>query len=1038
MRRILGRYWWVMFGGAGLCAGVVLFAVVSAGQWRVQREALLNDAQQLRSGAVRMNRYQRRQTWERFADTLQAGLKGGLIDDRNRTLARYLAADARLTAGEESLAHLTEIDEVDPRRWAECLELYEKALSDPALYTDFRDPGVLEPEEAPRLIKRLGEVPTREKLIAQVTDARLRAADRLARGGDTAAAWKHWKLLTAPQQCKSGDELLLHVPSLAQRALAERAEGIGAGKTEYPLGAKLAAEIARAGGEGAQAVAMIDELSGHLREAPVQPLEAADDATLAPALLLGDLYVAAAQAARLAGETGKAAELLAAVEEPGKAIGVARIAEIADAMSARNDPALPAARIALRALQNAQFTRAEMLRDEALSKLASLAGPQRPLPGEMLELAIDDYTTAYTEAQRAYEPLGALNDPRLRDRALLAGAGLLLDDARYHWQYLPSLDPDQLAEFRTPDEDVAEARLRLAAGPSRELLEQIRTPLEEIMNRARFSDDPDLWVAARLRLGQLNEVTPIEGMRARLGRMDTAVENHYLPLLTARELRGDGARALIVNPHVPWRRFFEAWVGSLLHTLSLRPADSTETAEVLEQLGDPALHAEMFHAARRLDPKLTDAGARVAELLRRTAELRRYAGLPEEGSRELYAKAANANLKLLADAGEQAPGAAVWLRAGRDLLASGNALDAAMALQRGLEQRESERDGPPTPDDMQCALDLGTALETLGALQSDRRLGGAIPVYRWIVERVLPGLQARGALPPAALPAFLGLGRAQYRLGMRHGDADLLRAAIKDLEAHLVHATVFPAPPLDLEFSPVRMQAQLIRGRCAVELARMERLKEPPDADAFRARLALARESLDDVVQRFNDQPLPEVREAQLLLARTDFMEGLYDSAPLAQPSLDALERAAARLQGLRLEVDASPKDELRRLCLLLQADTLELLGRRYDTLAQDGDAGAIQPARRRLQEAIRACEALDRDFPHLPSVAPALLHRVSCYQLLGRAAPADLQQAQRLLQTAEAVLARVPDAAWQTEPQGMRRQYWVDYFRWMSRMEAP
>ncbi len=1034
MRRVLGRYWWIMFGGAGLGAGVVLFAVVSAGQWRVQREALLNDAQQMRSGAVRMNRYQRQQTWERFADTLQARLKGGLIDDRNRTLARYLAADARLTAGEESLAHLTEVDEPNPQRWAECLGLYEKALSDPALYTDFRDPAVLEPEEATRLIKRLGEMPTREKLIAQVTDARLRAADRLARGGDATVAWKHWKLLTAPQQYKSGDELLLHVPSLAQRALLERAEGKG----EYPLGAKLASEVVRAGGEGPLAGAMLDELAGHLREAPLQPLEAADDATLAPALLIGDLYIAAAQAARLAGDTDKAVEFLAAVEEPGKAIGVARIADIADAMAARNDPNLPAARIALRALQNAQFIRAEMLRDQALSSLAALAGPQRPLPGEMLDKATEDYTTAYTEAQRAYEPLAALNDPRLRDRALLAGAGLLLDDARYRWQYLPSLDPDQLAEFRTADEDVAEARLRLATGPSRELLEQIRAPLEEIVNRARFSDDPELWVAARIRLGQLDEITPIDDMRARLGRLDRAVEQHYLPLLASRELRGDGARALITNSHVPWRRFFEAWVGSLLHTLSLRPADSAETAEVLEQLGDPALHAEMFHAAAGVDPKLTDARARVAELLRRTAELRRYAGLPEEGSRELYAKAADANLKLLADAGGHAPGASAWLRAGRDLLAAGNALDAVVALQRGLELRETERDGPPSPDDLQCALDLGTALESLGALQSERRWGGAIPAYRWIVERVLPGLQARGALPPAALPAFLGLGRAQYLLGLRHGDAEMLRAAIKDLEAHLVHATVFPAPPLDLEFSPVRMQAQLIRGRCALELARMERLKEPPDADAFRARLALARESLDDVVQRFNDQPQPEVREAQLLLARTDFMEGLYDSAPLAQPSLDALERAAARLQGLRLEVDATPKSELRRLCLMLQADTLELLGRRFDMLAQDGDAGAIPSARRRLQEAIRACETLDRDFPHHPSVAPALLHRVSCYQLLGRAAPADRQQAQRLLQTAEAVLARVSDAAWQTEPQGMRRQYWVDYFRWLNRMEAP
>lgn len=1019
MRARLIRLWWLWLGLAGVSSGLALLLAVSAGRWRVERESLLSDQAALANDQRDLNLHQRHLAYRRFADVLESRIRSGALHEENIVLARWMVARARLQAGQDAIQHAHETAQTDARYWAEALQLIEGSLTVPALYTDFHDPELMPPEESTFLLRRVGDTRLkREQLGALLTNARLLAAGHLARSGNGKDAMDLRQILAQPAQVREpGGALLLHVPSLLQQALEERAIELRSRVTKRSVSARLCDEIV---------LAALDPLALDLLRAMVDQLEAASlpilragTQSLPPALLLADVWLALAQAARQCGDIDLVVHALRSLEE-----GSGRLVP----EDFQGDPYLEQqARAARHALERARFLRAELLRDDALAVLARLAGPRRPLPGQELS---DAHALLELNAEAALDAFYALlqtHDPRTRDRAQLAATGLKLDLARYHWQYLPALDPDGLSAFSEPGESIAQARTRLAAGPPHALLTGIAASLDALASTIAYDDDPHLWVATRVRQGQLVEITPDVGMEGRLGRLDVAVREHYLPLAQAPRFAGVDAGAVIANPHVSFKGFFRSWLAGLRHCLALRPPQSES---LLHQIGDISLHADFVHAACTIDPTLCSPESVHTELLRAYAALLLHAARPAEEIMTVSKEAAEATLRRLRrdEALQSAP--VLWFEAGQDLLAAGDHTRSVLALMRGLELAEQRRAGPPTEPELAAAIHLAAAYERLGALSGTGPRSGALGCYQWVRDAVLPGL-SRGELSPSALPAFVGAGRVMYRLAMREGDPAWLELAISHLDAHLVHATVFASPPLDLEYSRIRMEAQMWRGRSALALARDSR----DQPEKLRRYTGLARDAFDDVVQRFHDQPDPEVLQAQLLLARVDFMDGLYDPAPLAKPAMEALARADARLRALASAT--AEGSDLARESLTLTADVLELTGRRRLRLASDGDMASGALGREALNGAIAACIELDRVWPSHPVVASALLHRISCHLLLGQASVADRDAAMRLLETADSALGRVPDEAWQSQPAGMGREYWSAYFDWMREEEA-
>jgi hypothetical protein len=974
----VSKHVWIISALLGAAVAAVLLADMLTGRWLVEREALLTDYAEALE-ATGLTGYQHRRLWETLADTLERGVQAGALDERNRPLGAYLGARSRLHAGEEALRHNTEQDIADPRAWQQALELVEDALRMPALYLDFEDPQHFTPEAARYIEARVGgRRPTREQLAAMVVTHHLHVADRLNRRGEHEAAYRHYDIILEPRTYRDGEDALLTVLPLAARAATD------------PLAAEQFADGVRHAASGPEPLAR--EFLARL-QALLDTIEEGEH--------LPDILLAAAEAERAGGDTDRALKYVRRVESP-------------------HEPRVLLLRAAIR-------------HDLALRRLAHLAGPSRPLPRDSLpqgarndlESAELEYAEARDAALQAAEALLEADDPAVRHDARLLRAGLRLDDARYGFQFLPSLDPETLRAFARPNEPLPAARRRLLAGPDPGLMLALREDLELLHDSVRFDDQPETWVAVRIRLGHLEELRDSPGRRYVAGHPGAALAEHWLPLLQAQELRGERSHALVHNRHVSWPALVDSVRQGAHHLLSLRP-EGEHALEVLEALGDPLAHAEFLHAAARLDPRLGNPHELAGDKLMRFVALQAHAG--QDDAADLTRRAAWYAVRAARHTRETTgfEQAGPWLKAGERFLAAGRAPEAVPALRRYLAVREANRDGPLTAEDIGAAVLLARALKDVGAHSE------AIRSLEDTVAAMLPALRARNELPPQGLEAFVVLAQARLAKGMHTGDAALLEQTIEDITAQVVHASIFSAPPAGLETSRWWRDAQMTRGRAALWLADRALDSDAPDMGPVRARLRTAAAAFASVVSSFPEDR--EGHEALLALAGTDFKAAVHSRTPLAAPELAALRRAGERAAALARKPGLAP--DVRRGALLLTADIHELLGRRLDVPASEGDHDAALESREALLKALDAAEQLDREFPRHPDIAWALGHRIACLRMLGRATPADAAAAEALLRQAASIIGRVPDDAWDDVPGSRGAAYWTEYFAWLAGTE--
>ncbi|MCC6574613.1 MAG: hypothetical protein IT462_12590 [Planctomycetes bacterium] len=717
------------------------------------------------------------------------------------------------------------------------------------------------------------------------------------------------------------------------------------------------------------------------------------------------------------------------------------------------------------AVLDGAFEHARGKQREFAAAIRKLAGPQRPAADSvdpstgvrMLTVAEDDLRQKRDEALRAIEPFARLPEPDVAARARLIGAGVLIDDLRYRYEYCYWLDPRGLSAFRREVESVEGARARLNLGPPADIRRRAAQWLAELESRVSFARDPQTWVAVRLRKGQLMELTPElrPGVRPRLATGDFAgaVRDIYLPLLSSADVEaGAGLDAATGNEVLPLAEFLAAYSRKLEMILDYLPptshggdpstgsgqADLAEIEAVLKCIGNPADHAAMLKAAARLapDPQSARTAARVyrrcagLEQARASRLPRALAPAAEEAARRHFERAARTLV-------ESSPQNDDWAQAGADFLRAARYAEALIALKRYFDADNlvDRRDGTVTMYDAARAMgEAFEAVEAYGGAEPDPtpgRMQGAIDCYLWSAREARAVLARSGELPAPALETFIALARARYRCGLAEGRPEQFRAAIDELNAHIIKAEIFRTPPADLDSSGAWRDAQYYRGLCALEFARAERAADAIGAE-FENWLSLAFLSFDDVVQRFNDQRSATTRDAQYRAAHCEWLRAAWHAQPLSRAGVEPLRRAALRLDALIEEIPAG--DELLLPAMTLRGDVLELLGRRmFEQFAADP---ALDPAeaRKTQQAALAIYEKVEQLDPHAWQNAWALGQRVQILRNLGRYAQSELDRARELLANATLVLDRIPDAQWKLAPRGQNRAYWASYFEWAAK----
>lgn len=722
-------------------------------------------------------------------------------------------------------------------------------------------------------------------------------------------------------------------------------------------------------------------------------------------------------------------------------------------------------------VRRGSFLQAQLRESETQRLLRLLSGPRRPTEaavdaaGQPLLAHLQQGYAAGRDATlallRAY---ARLPDAAIRDAADMGIVNLLVDDARYEFEFLPSLDPAGLSAFARPGESPEAARARLLRGPAAELRREAAERLAGLKQRVSSALQPELWAALRLREGQVRELTPVEGRRGGyLGDFGGAVRDAWVPLLTSAEVRGTGVDALLANRVLPLSAFWLAYQDKLRRLLSglpgpeldpaAAPADAlpalAEVDSLLEYLGDAEAHVALMRAVLALDPGRREMPREITDFSRRmgAAHALRAFLLGREGNtagaekaaedaRRNYRRAATTMADwILSQQGAEAD-AGLWAGVGLDYMHSRDFLFALAALKRYFENRGASDRATGEARVFEVAAAMGRACEEVELYEGSDSgaVDGAIPAYLWVVRESKALLSRRKELPPPALEAFVGLARARYHHGLQSGDAAQFATAISELREHILQGTIFTDPPSGLDQSTAWRDARYWTGRCALELARLERQKDPPAREALDAHLALAVTSFDDLVQRFHEERSPLVREALLRLARAEWMQGVYASGDAGTASL---KRAAARLGGLLDELDglgAAERGELLPEAVALRGDVLELLGRRLHERAARDPAADPTEARRYLQDSVACYERLDRDYPQSRRNAWGLSQRIACLRLLGASSQADAAAARRLLAGAATALERVSDAEWQQAEPGMDKAYWSGYFAWLGR----
>lgn len=693
-----------------------------------------------------------------------------------------------------------------------------------------------------------------------------------------------------------------------------------------------------------------------------QPLpDAAQLAQLAQNALAADLYLCAAQCARLAGRKDESPPLLRELQShfetwadlvqfeppatnadsPNAHLGLSLLTAAKAQNHVLGDSA-EAARVQLawlRRMEAALLTGSSehtaLALDEALTVLHTLSGPRRPDASQMDEQGRPElsqleahYGALRDAALRMLTKDANSDQPEMRDLGALGLAQLLLADAGYHYDFLFWQDPESLCAFVRPGESTQEARARWLEGPPREIRRQVAEILARLEQRTRFSEHPRLYIETRLLKGRLRELSPAPSASSGLlGDWAGALREIYLPLCQGSELRSlDPSEQGALDS---LSAFAARYLQRLDRVLALAPQpDALQAARwtaaeacrrVLAELGNVTDHVAMLDqlAALRVLPPAAHrrayellahvAGleqhlAQVARAARQTEEERTYAG----GARRHYRLAAS---RLMDDLKQLPPGAseaALMCALGLCFEQGGEPLLAVAALRRYFAARDALDRAEGKGNHFEAANAMARSFETLENFSDAGDgcdFGGAVAAWRWSVMQARRVIEQSGKMPPHSLEAFIGLARSRRQLALVRQDATQLCLAIEELEDHILLARIFKVPPRDLDQTSAWRDAQFERGLCALELARLERAEDGFVPHRARRWLDLARRSFDDVVQRFHEEESDTVLRAQLELARAEWMDGVYVPSPLSDASLEPLKRAAARMQALTAQL---------------------------------------------------------------------------------------------------------------------------------------
>lgn len=740
-----------------------------------------------------------------------------------------------------------------------------------------------------------------------------------------------------------------------------------------------------------------------------QPLpEAAQLAQLAQQALAAELYLCAAQCARLAGRKDEAPAALkdmqshfeawadlvqfepaAAEAESGRGhLGLSLLAAARAQIQSRvQGSAGESAQVQLEwvrrmeaALLTGSSEHSALALDEALGVLRTLSGPRRPAAGQKDEQGepelprLEARYESLRDAALAMLARDAGSDqPEVRDLGELGLANLMLADAGYRFDFLFWQDTEHLSAFARPGEGAKAARARWLEGPPREARRQVAEILARLEQRTQFSQQPRLYIETRLLKGRLRELSPAPNSPSGLlGDWAGALRDIYLPLCQSSELgtldpSEQGALDSLSE-------FAAQYLQRLDRVLALAPQpDALQAARwaaadacrrVLAELGAVTDHVAMLDQLAQLRVLPPAAHRRAYELLAHVAGLEQHLAQEAQAQRQSdkarsYATEARKHYRLAAarlmdDLKNLPPGAseaALMCSLGLCFEQGGEPLLAVAALRRYFAARDVLDRAEGRGNHFEAANAMARsfeALENYSDAGSGSEFGGAVAAWRWSVMQSRRVIERSGKLPPHSLEAFIGLARSRRHLALARQDATQLTLAMEELEDHILLARIFKVPPRDLDQTSAWRDAQFERGLCALELARIERASEGFVPHRARRWLDLARRSFDDVVQRFHDEESEPVLRAQLELARAEWMDGVYVPSPLSDASLDPLKRAAARMQALTAQLETlrarSDSAQMPFEHEVLERDALCLQGDVLELLGRRLEAIAAAP----------------------------------------------------------------------------------------------